>query len=152
MDISNLDIHRPESLGRLLRSLEAADYDFYEDNPSWDLVLEIHIDGGGEEKGDRVRRLSRDFKWSHGDKVGNNSPLRRRHQTRLMRELAKRLHDSGVVSWLLVGRDFRLKNSALATRFPVESSHNNTSLHFNSYSIMGNFMRITGRKYFTSVW
>lgn len=61
--------NRPAALTRLLSSLENSDFYFQEDNPGWDVVLEIHIDGGGGELGDQVRDVARMFDFSHGEKL-----------------------------------------------------------------------------------
>ena len=61
--------NRPKSLQRLLNSLENSDYGFSKNNPNWDLVLEIRIDGGGEEEGEATKKIARDFKFSSGRKV-----------------------------------------------------------------------------------
>ena len=37
---------RPDSLRRLLESLEHSDYHFVEGNPNWKILLEIRVDGG----------------------------------------------------------------------------------------------------------
>ena len=63
-----LTFNRPRSLARLLRSLEAAHYDFPQNNPGWEIRLEIRIDGGGGEEGDLVRNVARNFRFSHGSK------------------------------------------------------------------------------------
>ena len=63
-----LTFNRPRSLARLLRSLEAAHYDFPQNNPSWKIRLEIRIDGGGGGDGDLVRNVARNFRFSHGTK------------------------------------------------------------------------------------
>ena len=42
-----LTYNRPWSLYRLLQSLEAAHYNFPQNNPGWRITLEIRIDGGG---------------------------------------------------------------------------------------------------------
>ena len=51
-----------------MRSLEAAHYDFPQNNPGWEIRLEIRIDGGGGEEGDLVRNVARNFRFSHGTK------------------------------------------------------------------------------------
>lgn len=69
MRIVVLTFNRPRSLARLLRSLEAAHYDFPRNNPGWDIILEIRrIDGGGGEDGNLVRNVARNFRFSHGTK------------------------------------------------------------------------------------
>ena len=42
-----IPFHRPDSLLRLLNSLEKSEYNFVEENPNWKLLLEIRVDGGG---------------------------------------------------------------------------------------------------------
>ena len=44
-----LTYNRPGSLYRLLKSLENSDYSFGHNNPTWDIILEIRVDGGGGE-------------------------------------------------------------------------------------------------------
>ena len=46
-----LTYNRPDSLYRLLKSLENSDYSFGHNNPSWNIILEIRVDGGGEKVG-----------------------------------------------------------------------------------------------------
>ena len=41
-----LSYQRPDSLQRLLNSLEQSEYNFVEGNPNWQLLLEIRVDGG----------------------------------------------------------------------------------------------------------
>ena len=43
-----LTYNRPQSLLRLLRSIETSDYSFCDNNPNWKLILEIKIDRGGD--------------------------------------------------------------------------------------------------------
>ena len=45
-----LTYNRSRSLHRLLKSLENSDYNFTHNNPSWRLILEIRVDGGGGEE------------------------------------------------------------------------------------------------------
>ena len=51
--------NRPSSLLRLLRSLETSDYTFVKNNPFWDILVEIRVDGGGALEGKRLRQLLR---------------------------------------------------------------------------------------------
>ena len=67
--------NRPDSLHRLLTSLEDSDYDFPINNPHWNLELEIHIDGGGGEKARQAVKVAKEFAWSHGPKVSNVFPF-----------------------------------------------------------------------------
>ena len=83
---------RPNSLRRLFLSLDRTDFAFEKNNPGWQVCygplslsfppgfdfqndgalqveLEIRIDGGGGEKGEKVRELARNWNWSHGAKV-----------------------------------------------------------------------------------
>ena len=55
-----LTYNRPRSLLRLLRSLEAAHYTFPTNNPAWDIILEIRVDGGGGQQGDTVKNVARE--------------------------------------------------------------------------------------------
>ena len=55
-----LTYNRPRSLHRLLRSLEAAHYTFPTNNPAWDIILEIRVDGGGGQQGDTVKNVARE--------------------------------------------------------------------------------------------
>ena len=59
-----LTFNRPFSLQRLLTSLEASDYK----TNSWELLLEIHIDGGGGVEGEKVREVANNFKFEFGSK------------------------------------------------------------------------------------
>ena len=59
-----LTFNRPFSLQRLLTSLEASDYK----TNSWELLLEIHIDGGGGVEGEKVREVANNFKFTFGSK------------------------------------------------------------------------------------
>ena len=54
-----LTYNRPRSLLRLLRSLEAAHYTFPTNNPAWDIILEIRVDGGGGQQGHTVKNVAR---------------------------------------------------------------------------------------------
>ena len=56
--------NRPIALTRLLSSLERSYY-----HHGWNIILEIHIDGGGGENGDKVRDVAAAFDFSHGEKV-----------------------------------------------------------------------------------
>ena len=80
-----LSYQRPDSLLRLLNSLEQSEYNFVEGNPNWQLLLEIRVDGGGGsecfttmfsktivgggEEGATVEHLANTFNFSHGRKV-----------------------------------------------------------------------------------
>ena len=64
-----LTYNRPRSLHRLLTSLEKSHYNFTENNPNWNIVLEIRVDGGGGEEGNWVKNVARNFKFSHGTKT-----------------------------------------------------------------------------------
>lgn len=61
--------NRPESLLRLLNSLEQTEFNFVEGNPHWQLLLEIRVDGGGGAEGASVEHLANTFNFSHGRKV-----------------------------------------------------------------------------------
>jgi len=63
-----LTYNRPRSLHRLLRSLEDSHYNFPKNNPNWNVVLEIRVDGGGGDEGRLVQNVARNFKFSHGIK------------------------------------------------------------------------------------
>ena len=61
--------NRPKSLQRLLDSIENSDYNFTRNNPGWELVLEIRVDGEGGDEGTIAKQVARDFQFSHGSKV-----------------------------------------------------------------------------------
>ena len=61
--------NRPRSVQRLLDSNENSDYNFTRNNPNWNLVLEIRVDGGGGEDGENVKQLAKDFRFSYGTKI-----------------------------------------------------------------------------------
>lgn len=52
---------------RLLNSLDAASYSFH-NNPGWDLVLEVRVDGGGGEQGEAASKAAKQFVFRHGRK------------------------------------------------------------------------------------
>ena len=64
-----LTFNRPQSLQRMLHSLEMADYKFKRNNPGWKLMLEIHVDGGGGLEGQRVKEVASQFEFSYGSKI-----------------------------------------------------------------------------------
>ena len=57
--------NRPSSVRRLLTSLENSSYTSH----SWNIVLEIHVDGGGGLEGEEVRKEVESFQFSHGEKI-----------------------------------------------------------------------------------
>ena len=61
--------NRPRSLQRLLDSIENSDYNFTRNNPNWNLVLEIRVDGGGGEDGENVKQIAKDFRFSYGTNI-----------------------------------------------------------------------------------
>ena len=61
--------NRPNSLLRLLRSLERSDYSFQQSNPGWEITVEIRVDGGGGAEGQEVKRIANDWSCSFGNKV-----------------------------------------------------------------------------------
>ena len=63
--------NRPAALTRLLTSLENTFYQWEgsTQDPGWEVVLEIHVDGGGGEEGGAVRDIARNFQFSHGEKI-----------------------------------------------------------------------------------
>ena len=63
---------RPKSLERLLASIEATDFGFAEDNPGWEILLEVRVDGGGGEEGRKVEQVASNFEFTHGDKVSEH--------------------------------------------------------------------------------
>ena len=65
--------NRPRSLLRLLKSLEATNFNFTENNPEWKIVLDIHIDAGGGEQGRLVENVAANFRFSHGEKIISKS-------------------------------------------------------------------------------
>ena len=46
-----------------------ADYKFKSNNPGWELVLEVHIDGGGGVEGEKVKKVAKQFEFSYGLKI-----------------------------------------------------------------------------------
>ena len=48
--------------------LQEADYSFQHNNPGWRIILDIRIDRGGGEAGAAVRRIARNFNFTHGSK------------------------------------------------------------------------------------
>ena len=54
---------------RLLTSLEKGDYSFQQNNPGWDILVEIRVDGGGKEEGEEVKRIAQEWECSFGNKV-----------------------------------------------------------------------------------
>ena len=67
--------NRPRSLQRLLSSLERSDYSFVRNNPGWDLLVEIRVDGGGGEEGEEVKRIAEEWRCGFGTKVWNTGKL-----------------------------------------------------------------------------
>ena len=63
-----LTYNRPLSLLRLLKSLQSSHYN-YHNHPSWKLILEIHIDGGGGQGGQLVENIAENFNFTHGEKI-----------------------------------------------------------------------------------
>ena len=61
-----LTFNRPQSLHRVLTSLELANY--RRNSQPWELLLEIHVDGGGGIDGERVKQVAHQFEFSHGSK------------------------------------------------------------------------------------
>ena len=61
--------NRPSSLRRLLASLDRSDYNFKRNNPGWNLIVEVKIDGGGGKEGEEVIRIARNWKCPFGKKV-----------------------------------------------------------------------------------
>ena len=61
--------NRPHSLQRLLSSLERSDYSFVRNNPGWNLLVEIRVDGGGGQEGEEVKRISKEWRCRFGIKV-----------------------------------------------------------------------------------
>ena len=61
--------NRPHSLQRLLSSLERSDYSFVRNNPGWDMLVEIRVDGGGGEEGEKVKRIAKEWMCGFGTKV-----------------------------------------------------------------------------------
>ena len=61
--------NRPHSLQRLLSSLERSDYSFVRNNPWWDLLVEIRVDGGGGKEGEEVKRIAKEWSCGFGTKV-----------------------------------------------------------------------------------
>ena len=64
-----LTYDRPDSLYRLLKSLENSDYSFGRNNPNWNIILEIRVDGGGEQVGTKyfltsARNIYQPRSWS----------------------------------------------------------------------------------------
>ena len=67
--------NRPCSLQRLLSSLERSDYSFVRNNPGWDLLVEIRVDGGGGEEGEEVKRIAKEWRCGFGNKVRDTGKL-----------------------------------------------------------------------------
>ena len=61
--------NRPNSLLRLIRSLERSDYSFQDNNPYWDIMVEIRVDGGGGTEGKKVRKIAQEWSCVFGKKV-----------------------------------------------------------------------------------
>ena len=61
-----LTFNRPQSLKRLLTSIDSTDYAYGKN--SWNLHLEIHIDGGGDLNADVVD-IANQFEFKHGRKA-----------------------------------------------------------------------------------
>ena len=61
--------NRPSSLLRLLRSLETSDYTFVKNNPFWDILVEIRVDGGGGAEGEKVRAVAEEWSCDFLNKV-----------------------------------------------------------------------------------
>ena len=67
--------NRPHSLQRLLTSLERSDYNFVRNNPGWDLVVEIRVDGGGGKEGEKVVKIAKEWRCGFGRKVTNTCEM-----------------------------------------------------------------------------
>ncbi len=63
-----IGFNRPNSLQRLLSSLEQADYSIPSTDSYSDVCLVISVDHCDSNAGDEVRKLAEDFHWSHGEK------------------------------------------------------------------------------------
>ena len=61
--------NRPHSLLRLIRSLERSDYTFQGNNPGWDIMVQVRLDGGGGAEGEKVKQVAEDWNCSFGSKV-----------------------------------------------------------------------------------
>ena len=61
--------NRPHSLLRLISSLENSDYNFAKNNPSWELLVEVRVDGGGGKKGEEVKKIAGEWSCGFGSKV-----------------------------------------------------------------------------------
>ena len=66
---------RPESLQRLIRSLDRSDYGFKQNNPNWETKVEIRVDGEGGEDGEKVKKIANNWQCLFATKVYSMSSV-----------------------------------------------------------------------------